>query len=248
MNIKDKVAVITGSSRGIGHAIALCLAKAGAHTVVNYHKSKNEAERLVHNLKSLGVNSIAVQADIAVEKEVESMSKFVKKEFDGIDILVNNAAVISRPGAWNSLDFNSMNITIDTNLKGLLYCLRHFVPHMLDKKEGAIINIASTYGISGSPKIIDYSATKAAIINVTQSMAKELGKYNITVNAIAPGIIDTDMTNAADSNFKKTMISKCLMGRLGKPEEVADAAKFLIESAFITGHTLIIDGGLTINC
>lgn len=244
LGLQNKTAVVTGASRGIGKAIALALGREGVAVVVNYLQSEMEAQQVVQDVKALGSEAIAVQADVASPLEVEDLLQQSLNKFGRVHLLVNNAGVILRPSGWKNLTEQDWQRMVDINLKGVFNCIRTFASHMLQEKEGKIVNIASAYGIIGSAPVIAYSAAKGGVISITKSFAKELAPY-ITVNAVAPGTIDTSMTRSSGQDFVNSVIAATPLKRLGKPEEVANAVTFLLSSKadFITGHVLVIDGG-----
>ena len=247
MDIKGKTALVTGSGKGIGRSIALELAQKGANVIINYLNDEDQASQTVDLIKQLNVKVKAYKADIGDSDSVKRLKENILKDFGAIDILVNNAGVIRRPGSWNEISDQDTDITINTNLKGVLYCMKEFVPILVSQKDGAIINITSTYSITVASGVLAYTAAKAGVISITRSMARELGKFGISVNAIAPGNIDTDMTKEAGDGFKKWVEETSPIPRLGTPNEIAKSAVFLIESTYITGHVLIVDGGHILN-
>lgn len=245
MNLTDKVALVTGAGRGLGRAIAVELAKAGAKIAINYIDNKEDAEetlRLVNEHSSGGI----FNADVSQPSEVQRMVEQIVAEYGRIDVLVNNAGVILRPGNWDQQSDEDMARTIDVNLKGQLNCIRAIAPIMQNNKSGRIINIASTNGQTGTPAILAYSAAKAGVINATLAMAKALANDGVTVNAVSPGVFDTDMTHDAGEELVKWTIDNTPLGRLGEPREIGEAVKFLAESDFITGHVLVVDGGFSL--
>lgn len=244
---RDKVAIISGASRGIGRAIALELAKEGSHIAFSYLKSKPEAENLESELRKIGIKAKASQVDI---KDFDAVSKWVeqtKEFFGGLDILINNAGII-KDKALALMDLNDWHEVIDTNLNGTFNLTRAAVVTLIKQKRGDIINITSVSGITGMPRQTNYSASKAAIIGFTKSLAQELASYNIRVNAIAPGFIETDMLSELKQEYKNKILQSIPLARFGKSEEVAKAVKFLLSNAanYITGQTIVIDGGLSL--
>ena len=237
-----RVAVITGASRGIGKAIAETLAHEGLAVVVNYLNSSEEAAELVGEINQFS-QAIAVRADVANPNEVRLLADESLKSFGRIDVLVNNAGVILRPGAWQDITDDVWHRTMDINLYGAFNCIREFAPH-LKKNNGKVVNISSTYGIIGAAPVIAYTASKAGLLNLTRSFAKELAP-SITVNAIAPGNIDTEMTTSAGDEFIRSVIESTPLKRLGSTQDVANAVSFLASSRadFITGQLLVVDGG-----
>ena len=241
--MSKKVAAVTGASRGIGRAIALELAKEGMNVIVNYLNSEDEAFDLVKEINVFS-NAIAIKADVSDIKQVKALLDKAINTFGQVDVLINNAGAIFRDGDWQGISEESWNNTIDTNLKGNFNCIKTFAPIFLKQKYGRIVNITSTFGIMGAAGVIAYTAAKAGIINMTKSFAKEFAPY-ITVNAIAPGIIDTVMTTGAGEELVNSFIDSTPLKRLGRPEEIAYAISFLVspKADFITGHVLVVDGG-----
>jgi len=245
--LDGKVAIVTGSSRGIGKAIALEFARNGAKVVVNYFKSKEEAIKVVDEIKNIGTDAIAIMADVSDEKQVKKLFVETVKKFGRIDVLVNNAGVYIHNEAAE-FDEKSWNETLDTNLKSVMLCTKEAVSEMQKQKSGTIVNISSIYGaaiFAGAPA---YGASKAGIIFLTKRFAKEFGP-NIRVNAIAPGIIDTDMTAGDTEENRQKYSQETPLKRMGKPEEIAKTALFLAseDSSYITGDVIIADGGYNLH-
>ncbi|MBM7623823.1 3-oxoacyl-[acyl-carrier-protein] reductase [Sporohalobacter salinus] len=247
MELADKVAVVTGSSRGIGRAIALALAKKGASIAVNYpvEAEKEDAQEVVEEIEDLGQKAIKVEADVTELEEVKEMMKQVKGEFGSIDILVNNAGITNdnlllrmKEEEWDSV--------IDVNLKGVFNCTKAVTKIMMKQRSGKIINIASVVGLMGNAGQANYSASKAGVIGFTKSTAKELSSRGITVNAIAPGFIQSKMTDELSEEVKEKMLEAIPLDEFGKPEDVANAASFLAtkEADYITGQVINVDGGM----
>ena len=243
--LKGKCAVITGSTRGIGKAIAIKYASLGCNIVINYRSEKDEvnARELSDEIGKLGVNTLIVKANIADFEEAKNLVEKAKEKFGKIDILVNNAGItkdnlILR---MNESDFDSV---INVNLKGSFNCLKAVTPIMLKQKHGKIINMASVVGVIGNPGQVNYCASKAGVIGMTKSLAKELGGKNI--NAIAPGFIDTDMTRVLSEDQKKNILSQVPLKRLGLASDIANVAAFLAseDSDYITGQVIHVDGGM----
>lgn len=247
MDIKGKVAVVTGSSRGLGRATALALAKEGANVVINYLEQHGRAEEVVKAIQDMGNKSMAIQADVSKREDVNKMSKIVMENFGHIDILVNNAGIIARPADWQNISDEDLDHTLGVHLKGTINCIQAFAPSMIKNQAGRIINITTNYAITGAAAVIGYTAAKAGIISLTYGMAKELGAKGITVNAIAPGNFDTDMTQSAGQATIDWAVSTTPLGRLGRPEEIGEAVIYLVKSDFITGHILVVDGGQLLN-
>lgn len=245
--LNNKVAVVTGASRGIGKAIALTLAGYGASVVVNYNGSKDKAEEVVNEIKANGGNAISYQADISDFEAVKTMFADVIKELGKIDILVNNAG-ITRDNLILKMSEEDFDAVINTNLKGVFNCLKHASRIMLKQKGGRIVNISSIVGVTGNPGQTNYSAAKAGVIGMTKTLAKELGSRGITVNAVAPGYINTDMTAVLSDELKGKVTENIPLRRLGEVADIAEAVAFLAsdKAAYITGQTIQIDGGLGI--
>ena len=246
--LKGKVALITGATRGIGKAIALKFAENGADIALNY-RSDNEALRtLVSELEDKGVKVLPVQGDVSV---LEDANKIVKEAVDGLgklDIVVNNAG-ITKDGLIVRMKEEDFDAVIDTNLKGTFNMMKATSSIMMKQRSGKIINISSVVGLVGNAGQSDYSASKAGIIGLTKSIARELGGRGINVNAIAPGFIQTDMTDVLSDKIKESMESTIPLKRLGNPEDVANLALFLGSnlSDYITGQVIAVDGGMTMN-
>ena len=239
----EGVAVITGASRGIGSAIAIALAESNMKIVVNYLKSEDEAANLVEKINGVS-EAVKVKADISNPDEVKYLLNESLQKFERVDILVNNAGAVVRPGDWQSITPDEWLKTIDINLSSVFYCTKAFSTVFMQQKSGKIINISSTYGITGAAPVIAYTAAKSGVINLTRSFAKELAPY-ITVNAVAPGNIDTDMTRGAGQEFIDFVVNETPLKRLGTPEDVANTVNFLASSKadFITGQIIVVDGG-----
>lgn len=245
MLLDGKVVLVTGGSRGIGRAVALEMAKAGAKVVVNYAGNANAAEEVVTAIKELGGSAIAVQADVANGEAVENLVKQTMEAFGRIDILVNNAG-ITRDGLLMRMKEADWDAVMDTNLKGIFHCTKAVAKIMMKQRVGRIINMTSVVGITGNAGQANYAAAKAGVIGFTKSMARELASRGITVNAVAPGYIATDMTAVLSEQVRTEMAEKIPAGRLGMPQDIAAAAVFLASDAagYITGQTLNVDGGM----
>lgn len=243
--LKEKVAVVTGASRGIGKAVALKLASMGAIVIVNYAGSKDKAESVVKEIEDMGGKAEAVPCDVSDFQMCSDFISNVQKKYGRIDILVNNAG-ITRDGLAIAMKEEDFDAVIATNLKGTFNCIRFASRIMMKQRSGKIINMSSVSGVAGNAGQVNYSAAKAGVIGITKSMARELASRNINVNAIAPGFIETDMTNALSEKVKEQAVLQIPLGRFGKAEEVAELAAFLASdsSNYITGQVFHIDGGM----
>ncbi|MFD1360305.1 3-oxoacyl-[acyl-carrier-protein] reductase [Lentibacillus salinarum] len=243
--LKGKNALVTGASRGIGRAIALELANKGANVAVNYAGSQAKAQAVVEEVKQMGVQSFEIQANVADETEAKAMVKEVVSEFGSLDILVNNAG-INRDNLLMRMKEDEFDQVIDTNLKGVYQCTKAVSRQMMKQKGGRIINVSSVVGVSGNAGQANYTAAKAGVIGLTKSTAKEFASRNILVNAVAPGFISTDMTDALTEEQKEGMLSLIPLEKLGDPEDVARVVRFLAsdDANYITGQTIHIDGGM----
>jgi 3-oxoacyl-[acyl-carrier protein] reductase len=241
--LKGKVAIITGASRGIGRSIAVKFAQNGADVAIVYASNEAAAQAVVLECRSFGVRVEAYRCDVADFAACKETLSLVKADFGKADLLVNNAG-ITRDGLVATMKEADFDAVLDTNLKGAFHMIRHCTPLLLRAKGGKIINISSVSGLLGNVGQANYSASKAGLIGLTKSVARELASRNITCNAIAPGFIQTDMTQDLDAG--NTMASTIPMGRLGSSEDVANAALFLASSNadYITGEVLRVDGGL----
>jgi 3-oxoacyl-[acyl-carrier protein] reductase len=243
--LENKVALVTGGSRGIGRAIALEFAARGAAVVVNYHKSSEAADEVVKKIQDAAGKAATMQADVSDFKQAEALVKFAVEIFGDLSILVNNAG-ITRDQLIMMMPEADWDAVLDTNLKSTFNCSKAAVKHMMRKRTGRIINIASVAGQMGNPGQTNYSASKGGQIAFTKALAREVAARNITVNAIAPGFIDTEILDAMNPETLETALKMVPLGRKGKPEEIAYAAAFLAsdEAAFITGQVLGVDGGM----
>lgn len=246
MLLAQRVALVTGASRGIGRAIALAFAREGAAVAVNYASSAGAAQEVVRLINDGGGRALALQADVGREDDVAQMIAAVEESLGPIDILVNNAG-ITRDQLLLRMRADAWQEVINTNLNGVYHVTRGVVRGMVRRRYGRIINVTSVTGIVGNPGQANYAAAKAGIIGFTKTLARELGQRGITVNAIAPGYIDTEMTAVLGDDIKQRMLDQIAVGRFGAPEDVAEAAVFLAsdKAAYITGHTLVVDGGMT---
>jgi 3-oxoacyl-[acyl-carrier protein] reductase len=244
INLYDQVMLITGASRGIGRAVALMAAKAGARVAVNYRNNQVEAEKVVDQINAAGGTALAIGADVAVQSEVEAMVRQVVSTFGRIDVLVNNA------GIWTYGEIDTMSVetwreTMSANLDSIFYCCRAVVPQMIAQGGGRIINISSTAGQRGEALHSHYAATKGAVISFTKSLAPELAPHNILVNCVAPGWVDTDMSKEALREEGEKITGLIPLRRAGTPEEIAGPILFLASDLanFITGEILNVNGG-----
>ena len=244
--LEGQTALVTGASRGIGKAIAICLAKEGAELIVNYSSSLENANKVVSEINSFGGKAYALQADISNESSVNELIKTVLEKNNKIDVLVNNAG-ITKDGLLMRMKTDDWQKVLDLNLSGVFYCTRAVSRQMLKQRKGRIINITSVVGLMGNPGQANYSAAKAGVVGLTQSAAKEFASRGITVNAVAPGFISTDMTKDLNS---EAILSAIPLGRFGNPEDVAGAVRFLAadaSAAYITGQTIQVDGGMVMS-
>ena len=243
--LKGKCAVVTGASRGIGKAIALKLAGLGANVVLNYRSSEKEALEVENEIKNMGVDVISVKADISKLNEVENLINTAKEKFGCIDIMVNNAG-ITKDNLILRMKEEEFDSVIDVNLKGVFNCLKSITPVMVRQKHGKIINISSVVGISGNAGQVNYAASKAGIIGMTKSLAKEIGSRGVNVNAVAPGFIDTEMTQCLGDKVKEEAKKNIPLKRFGQADDVADVVAFLAgsDSDYITGQVIHVDGGM----
>lgn len=243
--LEKKTALVTGAGKGIGRAIALALAKMGVLVIVNYRGSKEQAEETVQKIREMGQEAEAYPCDVSDFQAVETMMKTIVSKYGRLDILVNNAG-ITKDGLILKMSEEDFDKVVDTNLKGTFHTIRHASRQMIRQRSGRIINISSVSGVMGNPGQANYAAAKAGIIGLTKTMAKELGSRGITVNAIAPGFIETDMTAVLSESVQQNIQAQIPLGHFGKPEDVAAAAAFLAseEAGYITGQVLRVDGGM----
>lgn len=245
--LKDKIAVITGASRGIGRAIAIELAMQGAIVIINYNGSKEKAEEVKAEIESNGGRAQTYQCDVSDFTECEKFFKKVITQFGKIDILINNAG-ITRDGLIARMTEEDFDQVLNTNLKGTFNCIRFVSRQMMKQRGGRIVNMSSVSGVLGNAGQANYAASKAGVIGLTKATARELAPRNITVNAIAPGFIETDMTEALPEAAKEASVAQIPLGHFGKPEDIANAVAFLVseKGGYITGQIIHVDGGMAI--
>lgn len=243
--LEGKIAIVTGASRGIGAGVAKKLGSLGATVVINYQGSKEKAEAVKDEIINNGGNAITYQCDVADFEACEKFIKDIYTQFKRIDILVNNAG-ITRDGLLMAMPEADFDSVINTNLKGTFNCIRFASRYMMKQRSGKIINMSSVSGVMGNAGQANYSASKAGVIGLTKAAAKELAARNINVNAIAPGFIETDMTDALPENVREAAVKQIPLGRFGKTEDIAEMAAFLAGngSDYITGQVFSVDGGL----
>ena len=247
MDLQGKIALVTGGSRGIGRAICIELAQRGANVAINFAGNEAAAQETAAACTALGVQAMTIRADVAKEDETQAMVKTVLDTFGRIDILVNNAG-ITRDNLALRMTEEEFDAVLDTNLKGAFHCCKAVYRPMMRQRSGRIINLSSVVGLRGNPGQVNYSASKAGLIGLTKSLAKELASRKITVNAVAPGFIDTDMTAALSEQARESLSQTIPMATLGQPEDVAAAVAFFAgdAAAYITGQVLCVDGGMAV--
>lgn len=245
--LEGKIALVTGASKGIGEAIAKKLASQGAFVIVNYNGSKERAEALVAQIREQGADAVPYQCDVADFQAVEAMVKELISAYGRIDILVNNAG-ITRDNLIMKMSEEDFDAVLATNLKGAFNTIRHLARQMVKQRSGKIINISSVSGVLGNAGQANYAASKAGVIGLTKSMARELASRGINVNAIAPGFVETEMTQALSETVREGATAQIPLRRFGTPREIADVAAFLAsdEASYITGQIIHVDGGMAI--
>ena len=246
MLLEGKAALVTGASRGIGRAIALQLAAEGAKVAINFAGNTAKAEEVKAEIESNGGEALLVQADVSSAESVEEMVNKVTEKFGKIDILVNNAG-ITRDGLLMRMKDSDFDEVINTNLKGVFNCTKTVSKLMIKQRSGRIVNMASIVALTGNAGQTNYAAAKAGIIGFSKSAAQEFASRGITVNVVAPGFIETDMTAVLPEKVKEAMLKEIPLGRIGGPADIANAVKFLVsdEAAYITGQVLRVDGGMS---
>ena len=246
MRLKDKIALVTGSSRGVGRAVALAFAKVGAKVVINYTSNEKAANEVVENIRGMGSEAISVKADVARKSDVEQLVSATIETFGGLDILVNNAG-FTRPSMMVKMTEEHWDQVVDIHLKGAFLCSQAAAIQMKDQKSGKIINVTSVAGLVGTVGQINYSAAKGGILSMTKSMARELARYNVCANVISLGIVATDMTEKirSDEKLREIYLNRILLRRFAEPDDISPAFVFLAsdESNYITGQLLCVDGG-----
>lgn len=243
--LKDKIAVVTGASRGIGRETALTLASYGATVIINYNGSKEKAEAVAAEIEAAGGRAKAIQGNVADSEAMKQMLNDVKKEFGRIDILVNNAG-ITKDNLLMAMKEEEFDKVIETNLKGAFLCMKHVIRIMMKQRYGRIINMSSVSGVMGNAGQINYCASKAGLIGMTKSLAREVGSRGITVNAVAPGYIDTEMTQGLPEEVKAGFVENIPLKRMGEPKDIAETVAFLASdrASYITGQVISVDGGM----
>lgn len=247
MMLKGKNAVVTGASRGIGRAIALKFADLGANVVLNYRSDVNSVNGVIKEIEAKGVKAVAIQGDVSSFEDSKKIIDKAIEKLGSIDILVNNAG-ITKDSLIMRMKEEEFDKVIEVNLKGVFNCIRHTVPIMMKQRSGKIINISSVVGLSGNAGQANYASAKAGVIGMTKSVAKEIASRGITVNAIAPGYIETDMTEVLSDKVKETVKLNIPLKKLGSPEDIANTAAFLASdmASYITGQVISVDGGMYI--
>ena len=246
MKLEGKTALVTGSSRGVGRAIALAYAREGANVTVNYTSNKDAADEVVAEIEKMGRNAVPFKADVAIADDAEALVANTIKEFGSLDILVNNAG-LSWPAMLLKMSEEQWDQVVDIHLKGAFLCTQFSARHMKEKMGGKIINVTSVAGLVGTVGQINYSAAKGGLLSFTKAAARELARYNVCVNVISLGIVDTDMTEKirTDEKLKEIYMNRILLKRFAEPDDISPAFVFFgsDESSYITGQLLCVDGG-----
>ena len=245
MLLKDEVAVVTGSSRGIGAATAIKLAEEGADLVINYNSDRESAEETAAEVRELGRKALIVQGNVANSDDAKNLIKSTIDEYGKIDILVNNAG-ITKDGLILRMKEKDFSNVIDVNLKGTFNCTKNAIRYMMKQRHGKIVNLSSVVGLMGNAGQANYAASKAGVVGFSKSVAKEVSKRGINVNVVAPGYIDTEMTEELPSKVKEDMLDNIPLNRFGEVEDVANVILFLVSplSSYVNGQTINIDGGM----
>lgn len=243
----SKTVIVTGASKGIGKACALLFGKNGANVIVNYNRSENEAKSVCEEINSCGGNALPFCADVSDRKAVDEMTAFTREHFGSINVLINNAGIAEQI-MFCDITEEKWDRMFDVDVKGVYNCIQSVLPDMIHKKSGRIINVSSMWGITGASCEVHYSAAKAAVIGLTKALAKELGPSGITVNAIAPGVISTEMNGNISEEIMSELKEETPLGQIGTPEDIAETAFFLAspKASFITGETISVNGGFVI--
>lgn len=243
--MQNKVAIVTGASRGIGRAIALALAESGADVVVNYAGSEQAAQEVAQEIEKIGRKALVIQADVANSEQVNQMVQQTLDTFGKVDILVNNAG-ITRDNLLMRMKDEEWDQVVGTNLKGVYNCIKAVTRPMMKQRSGRIINISSVVASLGNAGQANYVAAKAGVLGLTKSVAREMASRGITVNAVAPGFIETDMTAKLSEDIQAGLLNQIPLQRLGKPEDIAHMVRFIAsdQAGYITGQTFHVDGGM----
>lgn len=245
MMLENRIALVTGAGRGIGRAIALKLASEGAMVIVNYNGSESRARKVVTQIQEQGGKAAAIQCNVADFSSCGQMMETIIKDYGRLDILVNNAG-ITKDNLLMKMSEEEFDQVIDINLKGAFNCMKHVSRQMVKQRQGRIINISSVSGVSGNAGQVNYSASKAGIIGMTKTAAREMAARGITVNAIAPGFIQTEMTDILSDKIKESILEKIPMRQFGQPEDIGEMVLFLAsdKARYITGQVICVDGGM----
>jgi 3-oxoacyl-[acyl-carrier protein] reductase len=243
MSWQERVALVTGGSRGIGRAVVLQLSQAGLQVAVNYRQGRDAAEELVAYIREQGGRAAAFAADVADPDQAEHLVEAVQETYGRLDVLVNNAG-ITRDTLVLRMKRDDWEDVLATDLSGAFYCTKAALRGMVRQRFGRIVNVASVAGLVGNVGQVNYAAAKAGLVGMTKALAKEVASRNITVNAVAPGLIETDLLHDMVEAQRNTLLEHIPLGRLGRPEEIAQAVWYLVQADYVTGHVLVVDGGL----